>query len=56
MNGAETLQVTLDKPIPVLIVYATAVVLGSGEVRFFDDIYKQDARLELALAKSAHSR
>jgi murein L,D-transpeptidase YcbB/YkuD len=50
MNGDDTVQVTLDAPIPVLIVYATAVVLGSGDVRFFDDIYKQDAQLELTLA------
>jgi murein L,D-transpeptidase YcbB/YkuD len=56
MNGAETLQVTLDTPIPVLIVYATAVVLESGEVRFFDDIYQQDAQLEQALAKVAQVR
>ncbi len=46
MHGNETIQVTLDTPIPVLIVYATAVVLDHGEVRFFDDIYGQDAQLE----------
>lgn len=51
MNGTETIQVTLDKPIPVLVVYATAVVLESGEVRFFEDIYGQDAQLEGLLAK-----
>jgi murein L,D-transpeptidase YcbB/YkuD len=50
MNGDETLRVDLGAPIPVLIVYTTAVVMASGEVRFFDDIYKQDAQLELALA------
>ncbi len=51
MNGAKTIYVSLDKPIPVLIVYATAVVLVSGEVRFFEDIYGQDAQLEERLAK-----
>lgn len=51
MNGAKTIQVTLDRPIPVLIVYATAVVLQSGEARFFEDIYGQDAQLEELLAK-----
>lgn len=51
MNGDRTIAVTLDRPIPVLIVYATAVVLSNGEVRFFDDIYGLDAQLEQALAK-----
>lgn len=51
MNGEKTIQVTLDRTIPVLIVYATAVVSGSGEVRFFEDIYGQDAELERLLAR-----
>jgi len=51
MSGEETMRVTLDKPIPVLIVYGTAVVMEDGEVRFFDDIYGHDAALERALAK-----
>jgi L,D-transpeptidase YcbB len=46
MNGDKTLQVTLERPIPVLIVYGTAFVEESGEVRFFDDIYGHDATLE----------
>jgi len=51
MNGSKTIFVSLDNPIPVLIVYATAVVLASGEVRFFEDIYGQDAQLAELLAK-----
>jgi murein L,D-transpeptidase YcbB/YkuD len=51
MNGSKTIYVSLDKPIPVLIVYATAVVLAGGEVRFFEDIYGQDAQLTALLAK-----
>jgi murein L,D-transpeptidase YcbB/YkuD len=51
MNGAKTIDLTPDKPIPVLIVYATAVVLANGEVRFFEDIYQQDAELAALLAK-----
>lgn len=39
MNGNTTVQVTLDRPIPVWIVYMTAIVLRSGETHFFDDIY-----------------
>lgn len=44
-------KVMLDQPIPVLIVYATAVVLTTGEVRFFDDIYRHDARSEELLSQ-----
>ncbi len=51
MNGNKTIYVNLDKAIPVLIVYATAVVLADGKVRFFEDIYGQDAELAALLAK-----
>ena len=51
MNGAKTIQVNLDSPIPVLIVYGTAVAPESGEVRFLADIYGHDASLERLLAK-----
>ncbi len=49
MNGEETMQVKLTKPIPVLIFYSTAVVM-EDEIRFMDDIYGLDAELERALA------
>jgi murein L,D-transpeptidase YcbB/YkuD len=48
-NGTDSRQVNLDKPIPVLIVYGTAVVREDGEVFFFDDIYGHDATLEQLL-------
>jgi L,D-transpeptidase YcbB len=48
-NGAKPLQVNLAHPIPVLILYATAVVRSTGEVDFFDDIYGHDARLDKLL-------
>ena len=51
MNGSETLKVNLTHPIPVLIVYLTAIVLEDGVVQFFDDIYGHDAALQKALAK-----
>jgi murein L,D-transpeptidase YcbB/YkuD len=51
MNGSKTIYLSLEQPIPVLIVYATAVVLANGEVRFFEDIYQQDAELAALLAK-----
>ena len=44
LRGDETIKVTLRRPIPVLIVYATAVALEGGDVRFLPDIYGQDAR------------
>lgn len=43
--GSDSRQVNLDKAIPVLIVYGTAVVRENGEVSFFDDIYGYDAEL-----------
>ncbi len=51
MNGTQQVQVNLDKPVPVLIFYSTAVVQPDGEVDFFDDIYGHDAELEQVLAK-----
>jgi L,D-transpeptidase YcbB len=51
MYGTETFHVSLAKPIPVLILYGTAITTESGEIHFFDDIYGHDAVLEQALAK-----
>ena len=51
MNASQSERVNLPKPIPVLILYATATVDESGEVGFFADIYGQDAKLEQELAK-----
>jgi murein L,D-transpeptidase YcbB/YkuD len=45
-------RVDLDQPIPVLIVYGTAVVAENGEVFFLDDIYGLDAKLEKTLSVS----
>ena len=44
-HGVDSERVNLDKPIPVLIVYGTAVVREDDEVFFFDDIYGHDAAL-----------
>jgi murein L,D-transpeptidase YcbB/YkuD len=44
------LQVKLPKPLPVLILYATAYVEENNEVRFFEDIYGYDKELDRALA------
>jgi murein L,D-transpeptidase YcbB/YkuD len=48
--GSQTIQVNLDQPIPVLILYSTAVVEPDGEVHFFQDIYGYDRELQEALA------
>ena len=45
------LQVNLDKPIPVLIVYSTAIASQSGDIYFFRDIYKHDVALQVLLDK-----
>jgi L,D-transpeptidase YcbB len=49
MNGPETQQVNLAHPVPVLILYATVIVLEDGLVHFYDDIYGHDAALEKVL-------
>jgi len=51
MNGDKTVQIKLERPIPVLILYSTAVVTEDAEVHFLDDIYGQDATLERALGQ-----
>jgi murein L,D-transpeptidase YcbB/YkuD len=51
MNGTTTQQVNLAHPIPVLILYATVIVLEDGVVHFYDDIYGHDAALDKALAQ-----
>jgi len=50
-SGRDNLQVNLTKTVPVLILYATAVVDPEGKVQFFDDIYGYDDELTKALAK-----
>jgi murein L,D-transpeptidase YcbB/YkuD len=50
-TGKDNLQVNLTDPIPVLILYGTAVVDPDGRISFFDDIYGYDDELQKALAK-----
>jgi L,D-transpeptidase YcbB len=49
MAGDKTLQVKLERPIPVLIVYGTVIVLEDRIVHFYDDLYGQDTELDHAL-------
>jgi murein L,D-transpeptidase YcbB/YkuD len=50
-SGKDNVQINLATPVPVLIIYGTAVVDPDGEVKFFDDIYGYDDELEKVLAK-----
>ena len=50
-TGPDNQQVNLKAPIPVLILYLTAVVEENGDIWFFDDIYGFDRSLETVLAK-----
>jgi L,D-transpeptidase YcbB len=50
-KGRDNVQVNLTKPIPVLILYGTAVAEEDGSIHFFDDLYGHDADLEKVLAK-----
>jgi murein L,D-transpeptidase YcbB/YkuD len=50
-TGRDNFRVNLPKPVPVLLLYRTAVVEPNGEVRFFRDIYGYDKQLEEVLAK-----
>jgi murein L,D-transpeptidase YcbB/YkuD len=50
-SGPNNQQVNLKVPVPVLILYITAVVEEDGSVHFFNDIYGHDKSLEALLAK-----
>jgi murein L,D-transpeptidase YcbB/YkuD len=52
MDGEETIQTKIKNPIPILILYGTAIARENGEVEFYDDIYGYDADLEGALTQS----
>jgi murein L,D-transpeptidase YcbB/YkuD len=49
MNGEPNQRVNLARPVPVLILYVTARATESGQVRFFEDIYGHDAKLDALL-------
>ncbi len=57
MNTHRSHRVNLTRPIQVILFYITAVVMPEdGTIRFADDIYGHDARLERALARRASAR
>jgi murein L,D-transpeptidase YcbB/YkuD len=50
-SGQDNVTVSLAKPVPVFIVYGTALTYENGEIHFTDDIYGHDASLAAALKK-----
>lgn len=50
-DSAPQLRVTLERPIPVYILYVTAVTGDDGTTLFYPDLYGHDAALERALAR-----
>ena len=49
--GPDDSPVAVRPPVPVLILYVTAVVQTDGSVHFFDDIYGFDRKLNAVLAR-----
>jgi murein L,D-transpeptidase YcbB/YkuD len=50
-EGEDNTRVNLTRPVPVLIVYSTAMARENGEVYFYSDIYRLDAELDRLLRK-----
>ena len=50
-SGRDNQQVNLTTPVPVLMIYVTAVVEPDNSVHFFNDIYGHDKSLNAVLAK-----
>jgi murein L,D-transpeptidase YcbB/YkuD len=44
-DGQDALKVTLTKPIPVMILYTTALATEHGDIHFYPDIYGYDTEL-----------
>ena len=49
MNAERPLQVNLERPIPVLVVYATAVAREDGRLNLYPDVYGLDKELAALL-------
>lgn len=57
MNTNQSRRVNLTRPIQVILFYITAVVMPEdGTVRFAEDIYGHDARLDRALTRRASAQ
>lgn len=49
MQGSTTRRVTLAEPVPVMVLYATALATEAGPILFFEDLYGHDRRLDAQL-------
>ena len=49
LDSKETKTVLLPKPLPVLLMYWTAIVSQDGEVFFYNDVYERDQNIADAL-------
>ena len=49
LDSKETKTVLLPKPLPVLLMYWTAIVSQDGEVIFYNDVYERDQNIAEAL-------
>jgi murein L,D-transpeptidase YcbB/YkuD len=50
MRGRRTIPVAVNAPAFVVVFYATAVALETGEAQFFPDLYGLDVALQRELA------
>ena len=51
MTGEDNTRVDLSQPVPVCIIYTTALARENGEVYFYSDIYRLDKKLDQLLAR-----
>lgn len=52
MNGRQSRRVNLTQPIQVILFYVTAAVMPEdGTIRFAEDIYGHDAKLDATLSR-----
>lgn len=51
LDSKQTKTVLLPKPLPVLLMYWTAIVREDGEVFFYNDVYERDQKIADALAE-----
>ena len=51
--AGQTRRIDLPKPIPVYIVYLTAIATPDGSVRFYPDLYRRDGAVKAALRSGA---
>lgn len=57
MQGSSTVNVSLPRPVQVVLFYVTAAVMPNDHaLHFAEDIYGHDRALEAALAQRASSR